>query len=93
MTSINDDKLKFERIKEMPQLKREIISYLFNYLGRKKQGHWWHYNGEFKYEGTVYDLECDCMWDNQMFTYKNLHIQHKQIIVDAEYFAETGIIS
>lgn len=79
-----DDKMKFERIKSMPLLKREIVSYLFDFVARKPHSQWWHYKGEFKYDGREYDLECDCKYDNQMFTYKNLHISYKQVVIDVE---------
>jgi hypothetical protein len=84
MIFTNDDKMKFERVKSMPRLKREIISYLFDYIVRKGTDQWWNYKGEFIYDGTTYDLECDCRYDNQMFTYRNLHIQYKQEVINLE---------
>jgi hypothetical protein len=79
-----DDKLNLERIKNMPVIKRQIISYLFDYVSRKKHDTWWRYKGEFQYEGISYDLECDCKYDNQIFTYRNMHIQYKQQVIDLE---------
>lgn len=76
------DKMKFERINQMPLLKREIIGYLFDFVGKKPRDQWWHYKGKFKYEGRTYELECDCKYDNQMFTYRNLFIEHEQVILD-----------
>ncbi len=80
----NSSKMKFERVKQMPRLKREIISYLFDFVARKETGKWWKYNGTFKYDGQEYDLECECQYDNQMFTYRNMHIQYKQEIIDLD---------
>lgn len=79
---MNDRKMKFERVKEMPLIKREIISYLFDFVCRKRHGVWWHYKGEFKYDGREYELEASVMFDNQMFTYKNLLIEYKQKIIE-----------
>lgn len=84
MIFTSDDKMKFERINQMPKLKQEIISYLFDFIARKPQSQWWHYNGTFKFDGKEYNLECDCKFDNQMFTYKNLFIEHKQVVLDVE---------
>ena len=81
---------KLERLKDMPQLKKEIVSYLFDFVSRKKWGQWWKYKGEFKYEGQSYNLECECMFDNQMFTYRNMFIEHKQIVIDIEELNRTG---
>jgi hypothetical protein len=88
----NDRKMKFERSKDMCPLKKEIISYLFDYVARKPRDQWWSYKGEFKYEGKTYNLECDCKYDNQMFTYKNLHIEHKQEVIDIEDMIAKGLI-
>lgn len=78
----NSDKMKFERKDQMCKLKQEIVCYLFDQVGRKPRDQWWKYKGTFVYEGKTYNLECDCKWDNQMFTYKNLFIEHKQEIID-----------
>ncbi len=59
---------KLERIKNMPKLKQEIVSYLFEFVSRKPWGQWWKYKGEFIYEGQGYDLECEVKFDNQIFT-------------------------
>ena len=91
MLIINDDKkIKFERLKNMPKLKQEIISYLFDYVARKRPGYWFDYKGEFKYDGVTYNLECKCKMDNQMFTYKDLFIEHKQQIIDVDHLAKDG---
>jgi|GEM_PF-6764222 hypothetical protein len=87
-----NDKMKFERMKELPLLKREIISYLFDFVARKPRDQWWKYVGEFKYEGVAYELECECKWDNVMFTYRNLHISFKTEIIDIHELVEKGLI-
>lgn len=74
--------MKLERLKELPALKQDIIKYLCNFVSRKPYDHWWKYSGEFKYEGKTYNLECECKMDNEMFTYRNLHIEHKQEVID-----------
>lgn len=79
---MQEKKISFERIQSMPRLKKEIISYLFQKVSRKPNNEWWHFKGEFSYEGRHYDLECDCKCDNEMFTYRNLFIEHKQIVID-----------
>lgn len=83
---------KFERIAQMPRLKAEIISYLFDFVARKDREQWWQYKGEFKYDGESYDLECQCKWDNQVFTYRNLIISRKQIEIDINDMIEQGLI-
>ena len=88
----NDNKMKFERTEQMCQLKKEIISYLFDAVQRKPHNQWWKYEGEFQYQGETYNLECDCKWDNILFTYKNLHIEHKQRVIDIEDFVKRGLI-
>lgn len=91
MLIINDDKkIKFERVKDMPKLKKEIISFLFDIVARKRTNQWFAFKGEFKYEGEVFNLECECKMDNQMFTYKNLFIEHKQQIIDVDQLARDG---
>jgi hypothetical protein len=91
MSSANDE-IKIERIKEMPQLKKEIISKLFDFVSGKKQNQWWQFTGEFEFDGAAYDLECKCMWDGVMFSYKEFHIAHKQIVIDIEDLMRTGRI-
>lgn len=93
MLFLNDDKMKFERVKQMCPLKREIVSYLFDFVARKKDGRWWQYKGTFKYEGKEYNLECDCKYDNQLFTYKNLHIEHKQVEIDIDEMVKAGLLN
>lgn len=88
---MNNEKL--ERIKDMPNLKKEIISYLFDHVARRNRETWWHYKGEFKYEGQEYELECDCKWDNQMFSYKNLHISHKMVTIDVDDMVKQGLLN
>jgi hypothetical protein len=90
---MQDRNIKFERIKSMPLLKREIISYLFDFVNRKKPDTWWHYNGEFKYQGDTYILECDVRMDNQMFTYRGLMIEHKQQVLEVEDVLRGNILN
>lgn len=86
-------KLKFERIKDMPKLKKEIISYLFDFISQKPQNQWWKFKGEFSYEDKTYELECDVRMDNQMFTYRNLFIEHKQVVIDVDEMVKRGLLN
>ena len=70
------------RLKSMPKLKQELISFLFNFVSRKRRNQWYKFKGEFGYDGTSYILEAEVKMDNQMFTYKNLLIEHKQKVID-----------
>jgi hypothetical protein len=85
-------KEKFERKKDMCPLKQEIIKYLFDFVSRKGYSQWWQYKGEFKYQGETYNLECQVKFDNQMFTYKNLYIEKRQIIVDVDDMRARGML-
>lgn len=76
--------LTLERIKDMPRIKQEIIHYLFEQIARKPVDQWIKYKGEFAYEGVGYLLEADVRYDNTMFTYRNLIIEHKQVVLDVE---------
>lgn len=82
---------KTERIKDLPRLKAEIISYLFDHVARKLRDRWYKYKGEFHYDGKTYDLECECKWDNQMFTYRHMHISHKQVELDVNDVLEMDL--
>ena len=84
--------MKFECIKSMPKLKAEIIRYLFDFVGRKPHNEWYQYKGQFNYEGETYELECKCKWDNQMFTYRDLFIERKQIVIDMDEMVRHGIV-
>ena len=86
------DKMKFERKDQMCRLKQEIVMYLFDQISKRERDRWWSYKGEFKYEGETYNLECDVKYDNIMFTYKNLHIEHKQRVLDIEEMVQRGLI-
>jgi len=89
---MNFGKEKFERIKQMPKLKQEIISYLFDQVARKPINRWWQYKGEFRYDGKDYNLECECKMDNQVFTFRNLYIEHKQVVIDIDDMIKQGLI-
>lgn len=80
--------LTLERFKDIPELKREIIRKLHAYVAGKAYGEWYKYDGEFQYEGNEYELSCECKTDNQIFTYRNLHISHKQKVIDIESMPE-----
>lgn len=84
--------MKFERIKKLPRIKQEIISYLFDEIARKDRDKWWKYKGNFKFNGKNYNLECECKWDNQMFTYRNMYIEHQQIEIDIEQAIKIGLL-
>jgi hypothetical protein len=90
--TFTDDKMKVERITTMCNLKREIMSYLFEFVSRKKEGRWWKYKGEFIYDGKTYNLECECKYDNSFFTYRNLHIEHKQVVIDIDEMVRDGLL-
>lgn len=83
---------KLSSFKEEPLLKKEIIVYLFDHISRKTYGQWYKYKGEFKYEGQEYNLECECKMDNEIFTYKNLFIEHKQVVIDIDDMVARGLI-
>jgi hypothetical protein len=89
---LNND-TKFERVNTMPRLKQEIIGHLFEFLSRKRQGDWYKFKGEFKYDGVEYLIECDCSMDNQMFTYKNLLIEHKQQVIEVDELVKQGLLN
>lgn len=78
------NKEKLERVINMPKLKAQIINYLFEFVTSKPRNQWWKYKGEFVYENVQYDLECECKWDNEMFTYRHFYIGYKTITLDVE---------
>jgi NADPH-dependent 2,4-dienoyl-CoA reductase/sulfur reductase-like enzyme len=85
--------IKVDRIKEYPQLKKEIVAYLFSHMSRKPFDKWYHYSGKFEFEGKRYDLECDCKLDRQIFSYKNLHIAHETEIIDIHQLVKDGVLT
>jgi hypothetical protein len=90
---MNDDKMKFERSSDMCPLKKEIISYLFDFVAHKPRDQWWRYEGEFKYDRKEYNLSCECKWDNIMFTYRNLEISEKVTIeIDITDMQKAGLL-
>ena len=89
----NQDKLKFERIKDMPVIKRQIVKHLFDFLKRKRSDMWWFYNGDFKYEGRDYHLECQCRMDNVMLTFRFMHIEYKQVVIDVDAMNKNGLLN
>lgn len=73
---------KVERFKDIAQLKKDIIRYLFAHMETKARNRWWQFKGNFVYEGMTYNLECECKWDNEVFTYRNMFIEHEQKVID-----------
>lgn len=87
------DRINVDNLREYPQLKKEIISYLFDYLSRKNYDQWYKYSGSFFYEGKEYDLECECRLDRQIFSYRNLHIAHKTEIIDIDQLVKDKVLT
>lgn len=73
---------KVERFKDIPYLKKDIIRYLFAQMENKARNRWWQYKGNFIYDGVTYNLECECKWDNEVFTYRHMFIEHEQKVID-----------
>jgi hypothetical protein len=87
-------KIKFERIKDMAPIKREIIRKIFEYLDRKRNSdQWWQYKGEFKYEDKEYTLEVEARLDNHMLSYRNLFIEYKQVVIDIDDMVSKGLLN
>lgn len=84
---------KFERAKDMPQLKREIIKRTFDYVSRKPYNQWWKYSTTFHYDGHEYELEIEAKMDNQVFTYRHMHIAHKTIEIDIDDMIRQGLMN
>ncbi len=74
--------IKLERMADVCSLKKAIIIYLFDFISKKKQDVWWKYKGQFEYEGETFNLECECKYDNLIFTYRSLFIEREQVIID-----------
>ena len=92
LTNDHFGKMKFERSTDMCPLKKEIVSYLFDFVIRKQRDVWWQYKGEFKYEDETYNLECECKTDGIVFSYRNLHIEHKQVVIDIDDMIKAGVL-
>jgi hypothetical protein len=94
--TITDKKMKFESIKSMAPLKREIMLKLWKFLRRKKFNEWYKYTGEFMYFRKSYVVECECRIDNHMMPpvlqYRRFLIEYKQVIIDLDEWKRRGII-
>lgn len=67
---------------------------LFSYLKDKRDSDRWRYfKGEFRYDKNDYVMECDVRMDNQMLTYRNLHIEHKQVEISVDDMIRQGMIN
>jgi hypothetical protein len=67
---------------------------IFKFLERKPNSdQWWHYKGEFNYDGKDYVLEVDARMDNQMLTYRNMFIEFKQVTIDLDEMAARGLLN
>jgi hypothetical protein len=91
--TVTERKLNFERLHTMAPLKQEIILHLFDYMVEKKWGVWWKFNGEFRYDGRDYTLECECMMDNKMLSYRHMFIEYKQVVIDLDEMEKAGLLN
>src|SRR5580692_6026986 len=89
----SDENLKLERVKDMPELKKEIISYLFTQVSNRPYDRWWKYTGEFVYEKETYNLECECRYDTEIFSYRNLFIERKQKVIEVSEMVRRGLLN
>ena len=84
---------KTERIADMPQIKRELIARMFNFLRDKRDSDdWWKYKGTFVYDSREYEFECEVRMDEAMLTYRKLHLAYKTIEVDITELEARGLI-
>jgi len=81
-----------EKMKDMPQLKQDIVVFLFDKISNLPRDKWHHFECELKYDDIVYDLSCDCSRDETMFSYRNLNISHKQIVIDVDDMMRRGLL-
>jgi len=85
---------KIERIDDMPQIKRELIAKLYDFLKNKRDSYkWWQYKGSFMYEGREYEFECEVRMDNEMLTYRKMHLAYKTIEVDIAEMESRGLLN
>ena len=77
----------------MPELKQAIVLKLFDFLKNKlNSDQWWKLNCDFSYAGNMYQLEVEARMDNQMLTYRNMHIEHKQVVIDVDEMNQKGML-
>lgn len=83
-----------ERMADMPQIKRELIQRMYDFLKDKRRSEvWWQYKGSFIYDSREYEFECDVRMDETMLTYRNMHLSHKTIEVDIEDMEAKGLLN
>ena len=91
--TIEDRRGKVELPKDMPPIKRAIISKLWNYLNNRADSDMWHrYTGDFKYDGETYTVQVEVRLDNVMLTYRHMHIEHKQVIIEIPEGADVDAV-
>lgn len=85
---------KVERVAEMAPIKRELIQRLFDFLDRKKDSDkWWKYSGTFIYDSREYEFEVECRMDNDMLTYRDMHIAYKTVEIDIAELESRGLLN
>lgn len=73
---------KIERMKEMPEIKREIFKMVFNdTLNIPNDETWRKYSRDFTHEGKEYTVKLSFMKSGQYFTYRNYELSYKQQII------------
>jgi hypothetical protein len=93
MNLFGDTRLKYERMKDLPILKQEIISHVFDLVVKKgTTDQWGKFSGEFRFDGKDYNVECEARYNNQMFTYRNLFIEYKQVVIDVDDMVRRGML-
>lgn len=79
---------KIEHIKDMPMLKKKIISDLWNVAKDATGANWRKYRKEFTFEGRDYVFNCqykiESIKEKPHLSYRNFHIEQKQIVIDVE---------
>lgn len=89
--------MKFEKIKEVPLLKRHILLAMWEDVKHVRDDDKWRdYKQEFKFEGKAYVFECQfkirSIKEKLHLTYRHFHIEHKQIILDIDDMVKKGLI-
>jgi hypothetical protein len=91
---MRDRELKIERIREMPELKKEIIKHLWDYLKNKRDSdRWWKFNGKFIFEGKPYVLEAEVRLDNKFLQYRGMLIEHEQQVIEIDDLVAKGFLN
>lgn len=85
---------KVERMADMPQIKQQLIQRMYNFLKDKRDSDdWWKYRGTFKYENQEYEFDCEVRMDNQMLTYRKLHLAFKTVEIDIADMERKGLLN